>query len=75
VLSKTNEVESQFYLTTRAVNKTRHTERFARFYGRLGREPLPIKRFCSGYHFQSASYDDDYDSDYGNDWEATRILG
>jgi hypothetical protein len=54
VLGRRNEVESQFYLTTWAVDEARHTELFTRFYGRLGREPMPIKRFRSGYYFQSA---------------------
>lgn len=54
VLGHAGEVESQFYLTTWAVDEARHTELFARFYGRLDREPLPIRRFPSGYLFQSA---------------------
>jgi hypothetical protein len=53
VLGSSSEVESQFYLTTWAVDEARHTELFARFYGRLDREPLPIRRFPSGYLFQS----------------------
>jgi hypothetical protein len=53
VLGMHSEVESQFYLTTWAVDEARHTELFARFYGRLDREPLPIRRFPSGYLFQS----------------------
>lgn len=52
-LGKTAEVESQFYLTTWAVDEARHTELFARFYRRLDREPLSIIRFPSGYQFQS----------------------
>ncbi|MCW8132390.1 MAG: ferritin-like domain-containing protein, partial [Planctomycetota bacterium] len=54
VLGQTSEVESQFYLTTWAVDEARHTELFARYYGRLGREPIAIRRFPSGYLFQSA---------------------
>jgi hypothetical protein len=53
VLGHNSEVESQFYLTTWAVDEARHTELFARYYGRLGREPLSIRRFPSGYLFQS----------------------
>lgn len=53
ILGHQSEVESQFYLTTWAVDEARHTELFTRFYGRLGREPLPIRRFQSGYLFQS----------------------
>ena len=53
ILGKTSEVESQFYLTTWAVDEARHTELFARFYQRIEREPLPIRRFPSGYLFQS----------------------
>jgi hypothetical protein len=54
VLGQSSEVESQFYLTTWAVDEARHTELFTRFYHRIGREPLPIRRFPSGYLFQSA---------------------
>ena len=53
ILGSRTEVESQFYLTTWAVDEARHTELFARFYHRLDREPLPIRRFRSGYLFQS----------------------
>ena len=53
-MGKTNEVESQFYLTTWAVDEARHTELFTRFYHRIAREPLSILRFPSGYRFQSA---------------------
>ncbi|MDA8016825.1 MAG: ferritin-like domain-containing protein [Thermoanaerobaculia bacterium] len=59
VLGKTSEVESQFYLTTWAVDEARHTELFTLFYHRLGREPLPIRRFPQGYLFQSAIVSDD----------------
>ncbi|MCB1033369.1 MAG: ferritin-like domain-containing protein, partial [Acidobacteria bacterium] len=47
------EVESQFYLTTWAVDEARHTELFTYFYQRLDREPMSIRRFPSGYLFQS----------------------
>lgn len=53
ILGQNSEVESQFYLTTWAVDEARHTELFARFYERIGKEPLPIRRFPSGYLFQS----------------------
>jgi len=53
VLGQNSEVESQFYLTTWAVDEARHTELFTRFYQRIEREPLPIRRFPSGYLFQS----------------------
>jgi len=53
ILGHRSEVESQFYLTTWAVDEARHTELFTRFYERLDREPLPIRRFPSGYLFQS----------------------
>jgi len=54
ILGQNSEVESQFYLTTWAVDEARHTELFTRFYQRIGREPLPIRRFPSGYMFQSS---------------------
>jgi hypothetical protein len=53
ILGHRSEVESQFYLTTWAVDEARHTELFARFYGRLDREPMSIRRFPAGYLFQS----------------------
>ena len=53
VLGQSSEVESQFYLTTWAVDEARHTELFARYYGRLDREPMSIRRFPAGYLFQS----------------------
>ncbi|MCP3958085.1 MAG: ferritin-like domain-containing protein [bacterium] len=59
ILGKLGEVESQFYLTTWAVDEARHTELFANFYGRLDREPMPIRRFPAGYLFQSQIVSDD----------------
>ena len=53
ILGHRSEVESQFYLTTWAVDEARHTELFARYYGRIEREPLSIRRFPSGYLFQA----------------------
>jgi hypothetical protein len=53
ILGHLSQVESQFYLTTWAVDEARHTELFARYYQRLDREPLSIRRFQSGYLFQS----------------------
>ncbi|MCZ7644929.1 MAG: ferritin-like domain-containing protein [Planctomycetota bacterium] len=58
-LGATSEVESQFYLTTWAVDEARHTELFTRFYRRLDREPISIRRFPAGYLFQSAIVSDD----------------
>lgn len=54
ILGQNSEVESQFYLTTWAVDEARHTELFTRFYQRIGKEPMPIRRFPSGYLFQSS---------------------
>lgn len=53
VLGHRAEVESQFYLTTWAVDEARHTELFARYYERIDREPMSIRSFPSGYLFQS----------------------
>jgi hypothetical protein len=53
ILGHQSQVESQLYLTTWAVDEARHTELFARFYGRIDRQPMPIRRFPSGYLFQS----------------------
>jgi len=59
ILGHRSEVESQFYLTTWAVDEARHTELFSLFYDRLDREPLPIRRFPSGYLFQAAIVSDE----------------
>jgi len=53
VLGHQSHVEGQFYLTTWAVDEARHTELFARFYRRIDREPLSIRKFPGGYLFQS----------------------
>ena len=53
ILGKMSEVESQFYLTTWAVDEARHTELFTLYYKRLDRQPMPIRRFPAGYLFQS----------------------
>lgn len=53
VLGHRAEVESQFYLTTWAVDEARHTELFTYYYRRLDREPMSIRRFPAGYLFQS----------------------
>ena len=53
ILGQRSEVESQFYLTTWAVDEARHTELFARYYQRMDREPMSIRRFPAGYLFQS----------------------
>lgn len=54
IFGSRSEVEAQFYLTTWAVDEARHTELFCKFYDRIERDPLPIRRFPSGYLFQSA---------------------
>lgn len=59
VLGQRSEVESQFYLTTWAVDEARHTELFTLMYDRIDREPLPIRRFPAGYLFQSAIVSDE----------------
>ncbi len=59
ILGKTAEVESQFYLTTWAVDEARHTELFTLFYRRIEREPMSIRRFPAGYLFQSQIASDD----------------
>jgi hypothetical protein len=53
ILGQTSDVESQLFLTTMAVDEAKHMEAFARYYGRLGLEPLSIRRFPSGYLFQT----------------------
>jgi rubrerythrin len=53
IMGRHADVESQLLLTTMAVDEAKHTELFARYYGRLEREPLPIRRFPSGYLFQA----------------------
>lgn len=53
VLGHRSEVEGQFYLTTWAVDEARHTELFARYFHRLDREPLSIRKFPAGFLFQS----------------------
>lgn len=53
VLGQRSEVESQFYLTTWAVDEARHTELFARYFQRIDREPMSIRKFPAGYLFQS----------------------
>ena len=52
-LGASSEVESQLFLTTQAVDEARHMEVFTRYYGRIEREPLPIRRMPSGYLFQT----------------------
>lgn len=59
ILGKDLDVESQMYLTTMAVDEARHTELFTRFYRRIDREPLPIRRMPNGYLFQSSIISDD----------------
>lgn len=52
-LGETSEVESQLYLSTQMVDESRHLELFTRYYHRIDREPLSIRRMPSGYLFQS----------------------
>ncbi len=59
ILGRRFEVESQFYLTTWAVDEARHTELFTRFYARIEREPLSIRRAPAGYLFQSRIVSED----------------
>lgn len=59
VLGQRSEVESQFYLTTWAVDEARHTELFTLYYGRIDRQPLSIRKFPSGYLFQSQIVSDE----------------
>jgi hypothetical protein len=53
VLGHRSEVEGQMFLTTWAVDEARHTELFARYFHRIEREPLSIRKFPAGYLFQS----------------------
>ncbi len=53
VLEHLSKVPAQFYLTTWAVDEARHTELFARYFGRIDREPLSIRKFPAGFLFQS----------------------
>jgi hypothetical protein len=53
VLGQTADVEGQFFLTTMMVDEAKHAEAFARYYARMQREPLSIRRFPSGYLFQA----------------------
>ena len=54
ILGHEMEVESQMFLTSMAMDEARHTELFARVYDRLGEKPISLRRFPSGYLFQSA---------------------
>jgi len=59
ILGQQAEIESQFYLTTWAVDEARHTELFTLFYRRIDRQPLSIRRFPAGYLFQSQIVSDE----------------
>lgn len=59
ILGERSEVEGQLYLSTWAVDEGRHTELFTRFYRRLDREPMSIRRFPAGYMFQTAIASDE----------------
>lgn len=54
ILGREMQVESQMFLTSMAMDEARHTEAFARVYHRLGEQPISLRRFPSGYLFQSA---------------------
>lgn len=58
-LGRTSEVEGQFFLTTMAVDEAKHVELFTRYYHRIDRDPLSIRRFPPGYLFQSAIMSED----------------
>ena len=53
ILGRESDTESQFYLTSMAMDEARHTELFARLYHRLEREPMSIRRMPESYLFQS----------------------
>lgn len=53
ILGHRFEVESQMFLTSMALDEARHTELVARFYRRLDREPLSIRRLPAAYLFQA----------------------
>ena len=44
------------------LDEAKHTELLTRYYWRLDREPLSIRRFPAGYLFQSAIMSDDSES-------------
>lgn len=54
ILGNELEVESQMFLTSMAMDEARHTELVSRVYHRLGEEPISLRRFPTGYLFQSA---------------------
>ena len=58
-LGRTSEVEGQLFLTTMLVDEAKHVELFTRYYHRIERDPLSIRRFPPGYLFQSAIMSDD----------------
>lgn len=59
ILGRQSDTESQFYLTSMAMDEARHTELFSRWYRRLHREPLPIRRLPHSYLFQCKVLSDD----------------
>ena len=59
ILGRTSNVEGQLFLTSMALDEAKHTELFARFYQRLQRGALSIRRLPSGYLFQAAIMSDD----------------
>lgn len=59
ILGTESEVESQLYLTSMLMDEARHTELFSRFYARLERDPLSIRRLPNSYLFQSVIMSED----------------
>ena len=59
ILGQSAEVEGQLFLTSMALDEAKHTEMFALFYRRLERDAMSIRRFPSGYLFQSAIMSED----------------
>lgn len=59
ILGREMQVESQMFLTSMALDEARHVELFARACLRLDEQPLTIRRFPSGYLFQSVILSED----------------
>ena len=59
VLGQDMDTESQFFLLTMAVDEAKHTELLGRYYARLEREPLSIRKLPASYLFQSEIMSDD----------------
>jgi hypothetical protein len=54
ILGNELEVESQMFLTSMAMDEARHTELVSRVYHRLDEQPISLRRFPTGYLFQTA---------------------